>query len=70
MGNTKRYINRPAHRVDDRAMSDSHWDSLNGYGRDGRSEGHSCDKIQRLGLISKICNCILYVTGRLLLGRT
>ena len=70
MGNTKRYINRPTHHIDDHAMSDSHWDSLNGYVRDGHSEGHSCDKIQWLGLISKICNCILYVTGRLLLGRT
>ena len=47
-GNTGRYIDRPAHRVDDRALSESHQDSLSVSGRDGRWEGHSRDKIQRL----------------------
>jgi hypothetical protein len=48
MGNTDRYNNRPVHRVDDHAMSESHWDSLNVYGREGHLRGCSHDEIQRL----------------------
>ena len=70
MGNMKRYTSCPAHRVNACATSDSHWDSLNRYRHNGCLEDHLCDKIQWLGLISKICSCILYVTGWLLLGRT